>query len=318
MRLMTMNVLAPQYADGASRRAVLAREIQSQDPDVLALQEVTPEDVATLADAGRHVVPHPRWSFDGVGAVLAARRPFGHTVTDPLQVTERTAHTSWCGVVAAELRLPEPFGTILVVHHKPSRPYGYEHEREVQALATARLVDGVTAERPVRHTVLLGDFDATPEAASLRFLQALQLLDGMSICFQDTWPAVHAGEPGPTFSLANPLVRQGDMPEASDRLHPAPVPSPRPHSACLRMPSSPGAAGGRGVRERPLRPGGRPDASRPSSGPVGGAGGAEVTARDAGCAELPNPAVATPSPNRPARWPSRSSPRRSPSRGTCR
>jgi endonuclease/exonuclease/phosphatase family metal-dependent hydrolase len=217
IRLMTMNVLAPQYADGASRRAVLAREIHRQDPDVLALQEVTPEDVAALADAGWLVVPHPRWSSGGVGAVLAARHPFGHTVTDPLQVTERTAHTSWCGVVAAELRLPEPFGTILVVHHKPSWPYGYEHERELQALATARLVDSVTAERPVRHTVLLGDFDATPEAASLRFLQGLQSLDGMSICFQDSWSAVHGGEPGPTFSPANPLVRQGDMPEASDR-----------------------------------------------------------------------------------------------------
>ncbi|MFI7015567.1 endonuclease/exonuclease/phosphatase family protein [Streptomyces sp. NPDC050164] len=87
---MTTNVLAPQYADGASPRAVLAREIQRQDPDVLALQEVTREDVAALVDAGRHVAAHPRWSADGVGAVLAARRPFGHTVTDTLQVTERT------------------------------------------------------------------------------------------------------------------------------------------------------------------------------------------------------------------------------------
>ncbi|MFD6172609.1 endonuclease/exonuclease/phosphatase family protein [Streptomyces coeruleorubidus] len=55
---MTMNVLAPQYADGASRRAVLAREIRHQDPDVLALQEVTQEDVAALVDDGWHVVPH--------------------------------------------------------------------------------------------------------------------------------------------------------------------------------------------------------------------------------------------------------------------
>ncbi|MEU1934458.1 endonuclease/exonuclease/phosphatase family protein [Streptomyces coeruleorubidus] len=214
---MTMNVLAPQYADGASRRAVLAREIRHQEPDVLALQEVTREDMAALVDDGWHVVPHPRWSSDGVGAVLAARRPFGHTVTDTLQVTERTERTSWCGVVAAEVRFPEPLGTVRVVHHKPSWPYDHEYERELQALVTARLVESVAAERPVRHTVLLGDFDATPEAASLRFLQGLQSLDGMSVCFQDAWSAVHAGEPGPTFSPANPLVRRGDMPEASDR-----------------------------------------------------------------------------------------------------
>ncbi|MBR8642248.1 endonuclease/exonuclease/phosphatase family protein [Streptomyces tuirus] len=217
MRLMTMNVLAPQYADGPGRRAVLARELRRREPDVLALQEVTRGDVAALVDAGWHVVPHPRWSSDGVGAVLAARRPFGRTVTDPLEVTRRTANTSWCGVVAAELPLPEPLGTVLVVHHKPSWPYGYERERELQALVAARLVERVVAEHPVRHTVMLGDFDAPPQAASVRFLKGLQSLDGMSVCFEDTWSAVHPGEPGPTFSSGNPLVRQGDMPEVSDR-----------------------------------------------------------------------------------------------------
>ncbi|MEU0069887.1 endonuclease/exonuclease/phosphatase family protein [Streptomyces sp. NPDC006332] len=217
IRLMTMNVLAPRYADGPARRAVLAREVRRLNPDVLALQEVTRADVAALVAEGWHVVPHPRWSATGEGAVLAARRPFGRTVTDPLDVTARTAHTDWCGVVAAELPLPEPLGTILVVHHKPSWPYDYEHERERQALVTARLADRAAAGRPVRHTVLLGDFDASPAAASLRFLQGLQSLDGMSVCFQDAWSTVHPGEPGPTFSPGNPLVRQGDMPEASDR-----------------------------------------------------------------------------------------------------
>ncbi|MEU6179344.1 endonuclease/exonuclease/phosphatase family protein [Streptomyces coeruleorubidus] len=127
MRFVITNVLASQYADGASRRAVLAREIRRQDLDVLALQEVTREDMAALVDDGWHVVPHPRWSSGGVGAVLAARRPFGCTVTDTLQVTERTERTSWCGVVAAELRFPEPLGPVLVVHHKPSWPYDHEY-----------------------------------------------------------------------------------------------------------------------------------------------------------------------------------------------
>ncbi|MFK4064313.1 endonuclease/exonuclease/phosphatase family protein [Streptomyces sp. NPDC029674] len=217
LRLMTMNVLEPRYADGARRRKILARELRRLAPDVLALQEVTRADVAALGDAGWHVVPHPRWSSDGVGAVLAARRPFGRVVSDPLQVTARTARTDWCGVVAAELALPEPFGPVLVVHHKPSWPYDYEHERELQALAAARLVDRVTAGHPARHTVLLGDLDASPHSASLRFLQGLQSLDGVSVCFQDAWSTAQPHEPGPTFSPDNPLVRQGDMPAASDR-----------------------------------------------------------------------------------------------------
>ncbi|MEU2270925.1 endonuclease/exonuclease/phosphatase family protein [Streptomyces olindensis] len=237
LRLMTMNVLAPRYADGPRRRAVLVRELRRRDPDVLALQEVTRADAAALVDAGWQVVPHPRWSADGVGAVLAARRPFGRTWADTLEVTRRTVHTSWCGVVAAELPLPEPLGPVLVVHHKPSWPYGYERERELQALATARLVERAVAERRMRHAVVLGDFDAEPHAASLRFLQGLQSLDGTSVCFQDAWSAVRPGEPGPTFSPGNPLVRQGDMPETSDRRIDYILVRCGPHGPTLRVSS---------------------------------------------------------------------------------
>ncbi|MCV2457810.1 endonuclease/exonuclease/phosphatase family protein [Streptomyces sp. ICN988] len=217
MRLMTMNVLAPSYADGPSRRAVLAEELKRLSPDVLALQEVTREDAEGLERSGWHVLPHPRWSAEGVGAVLAARTVFGRSVSDPLDVTERTAHTDWCGVLAAELLFPEPLGAVLVVHHKPSWPYGWEREREMQALVAARLAESAAAERSLRHTVLLGDFDATPQAASMRFLQGLQSLEGESVCFQDAWSTVHSREDGPTFSCGNPLVRQGDMPEVADR-----------------------------------------------------------------------------------------------------
>ncbi|MFF7656315.1 endonuclease/exonuclease/phosphatase family protein [Streptomyces sp. NPDC007983] len=80
---MTRNVLAPEYADGARRRAALARELERRAPDVLALQEVTRGDVRPLAAEGWHVVPHPRWSADGMGAVLAARTSFHHKPSWP-------------------------------------------------------------------------------------------------------------------------------------------------------------------------------------------------------------------------------------------
>jgi endonuclease/exonuclease/phosphatase family metal-dependent hydrolase len=54
--------------------------------------------------------------------------------------------------------------------------------------------------------VLVGDLDATPEAASVRFWRGLQSLGGMSVCYRDAWGSTHPGEPGRTFTAENPLV----------------------------------------------------------------------------------------------------------------
>ncbi|MEV2253249.1 endonuclease/exonuclease/phosphatase family protein [Streptomyces sp. NPDC050147] len=214
LRVLTMNILEPRYADGPARRRVLADAVAAADPDVLALQEVVAEDARGLAADGWNVLPHPHTSPDGVGALLAARAPLGRVRTDALQVSERTARTPWCGVVAAEAAYDDPLGGVLLVHHKPSWPYGFEAEREAQARAAAMLAEEMLAEgtQRLRHALLLGDLDAGPEAASLRFLRGLQSLDGVSVCYQDAWEAAHPGLPGHTFSPRNPLVRAGDMP----------------------------------------------------------------------------------------------------------
>ncbi|MGH4031144.1 endonuclease/exonuclease/phosphatase family protein [Actinomycetota bacterium Odt1-20B] len=217
LRVLTMNVLEPRLADGPSRRRVLADALAAADPDVLALQEVVQDDVRRLAADGWHVLPHPRTSPDGVGAVLATRVPHGRVRTDPLQVSARTRRTPWCGVAATELSYGDPLGTVVVVHHKPSWPYGFEAEREMQARTAAVLAEEMvdSAGERVRHAVVLGDFDAGPDAASLRFWRGLCSLDGMSVCYQDAWEAAHPddpGHPGLTMSPDNPLVRTGDMP----------------------------------------------------------------------------------------------------------
>ncbi|WP_255953077.1 endonuclease/exonuclease/phosphatase family protein [Streptomyces odontomachi] len=249
LRVLTMNVLAPEYADGAGRRAALARVVRELAPDVLALQEVTHAETAALRAAGWHVVAHPHWSGlppQGVGAVLAARRPFGRVVQDPLRVTERVAAmTPWCGVVVAELPLPEPLGGVLVVHHKPSWPYGFERERELQAVAAARCVADVVRRVPVRHAILLGDFDAPPDAASVRFWRGVQSLEGVSVCYQDAWTSrgardaddAGAARPtaGHTFTPENPLVRRGDMPEEAGRRIDYVMVGCGPHGPTLRV-----------------------------------------------------------------------------------
>lgn len=62
----------------------------------------------------------------------------------------------------------DPLGGVLLVHHKPSWPYGFEAEREAQARAAAVLAEEmITAgNQRLRHAVLLGDLDTGPGAGS--------------------------------------------------------------------------------------------------------------------------------------------------------
>jgi endonuclease/exonuclease/phosphatase family metal-dependent hydrolase len=87
----------------------------------------------------------------------------------------------------------------------------FEHERELQALAAARFLEGLAGDRNV-HVVLAGDFTSDPDAANVRFISGRQSLDGTSVCYRDAWESVHPGEPGETFTPANPLLVDWDWP----------------------------------------------------------------------------------------------------------
>jgi endonuclease/exonuclease/phosphatase family metal-dependent hydrolase len=213
MRVLTYNVLAIGHADGARRSGVVRAELARLRPDVVALQEVTRtadlDQARDLLGPDHLIVDHPG-AEDGVGACLAARWPVGAVHTLDLHVHPDAAGLPWAAAVAAEVA--GPLGPVLVVHHKPNWQLDAEHVREAQAVATARFVGELTADRPDLPVVLLGDFDAGPEAASIRFLTGRQSLAGIAVRYEDAWEAAHPGEPGHTFTPRNPLVTAGDMP----------------------------------------------------------------------------------------------------------
>jgi endonuclease/exonuclease/phosphatase family metal-dependent hydrolase len=215
LRVVTLNVLASGYADWERRRAVIAGGLAELRPDVVALQEVATgpdrDEVADLLGRGYHVARHSRTMSDGTGAALACRWPFGEIHELDLGLTPRALDCPWIGTLVAEVLAPPPLGPLLVVHHKPNWQLDYEREREEQAVAATRFVEDLLAGRE-RHVVLLGDLDAGPDTASIRFLTGRQSLDGLSVCYHDAWESAHPDEAGPTFTAENPLVRDGDMP----------------------------------------------------------------------------------------------------------
>jgi endonuclease/exonuclease/phosphatase family metal-dependent hydrolase len=219
LRVLTLNVLGLEHAEGSARQEVLRTELRRLRPDLVALQEVTRtegyDQVVDLLGPGYAVIDHPDPSPQGVGAALASRWPVRDARRLDLHVTPRAVDLPWAALVVAEALAPAPLGPLLVVHHKPNWQYGREYEREQQALAAARFVEQVVGElghgEQELPVVLLGDFDATPDSASIRFWTGRQSLDGTSVCYQDAWEAVHPGEAGHTFTPDNRLVRDGEM-----------------------------------------------------------------------------------------------------------
>ncbi len=208
LRVVTFNVLGPGNRDWERRLPLIARTLRRLDPDVVALQEVpvrSPEVLRELVGPEAAVRPFMRSAADGTGAVLATRWP--HRLVSELDQRLGPSTLPWASTLLVEV--DTPVGRTLVVHHKPSWQFGAEHEREQQALAAAKLVEHHATGAD--HAVVLGDLDATPDAASVQFLRGRRSLEGVSVCYQDAWETVHLTDPGHTFTHENPLVRAGEV-----------------------------------------------------------------------------------------------------------
>lgn len=220
MRVITQNLWG-RRGDWPARRAVLAAGLRDLRPDLVAFQEaiVTEgyDQVRDLLGPAFHVA-HQRTREPGDGSdveagqglSIASRWPLGEVREADLHVTPRTADFA-CGVLAAEIRAPDPIGPLLFVHYLPSWQLAFEHERELQAVIAARFVEECLAGRDM-HVIMAGDLDADPAAASVRFWTGRQALDGTSVCYRDAWESAHPGEPGHTFTPDNPLVADWDWP----------------------------------------------------------------------------------------------------------
>jgi endonuclease/exonuclease/phosphatase family metal-dependent hydrolase len=198
----------------SDRRVVLADGLRALDPDLAAFQEAIRRDgydqVTDLLGPGYHLAHQTRREADGSGISLASRWPLGQVHEVDLQVTPRTKGFLPVALVA-EIEVPPPIGPLLFINHKPNFQLHLEHERGLQAVATASFVERLVAERG-RHVVVAGDFDATPDSASLRFWRGRQGLGDTSVCYRDAWEHIHGDEPGHTFTPETPLIAEGTWP----------------------------------------------------------------------------------------------------------
>ncbi len=210
-RVAVQNVWG-RYGAWPQRREALRDGLRAADLDLVTFIEPVKtehyDQVEDLLGPGYEVVYQSARAGEVVGSALASRWPLKAVHELDLRVSDRTAE-SLDVTLAAEIDAPDPIGPLLFLAPNPKWEMGYERERELQALVAARFAEEYVSARDA-HVILAGDFDAVPEAASIRFLSGRQSLEGVSVCYRDAWASVHGPEPGHTFTPRNPLVREGE------------------------------------------------------------------------------------------------------------
>ncbi|TDD93404.1 endonuclease/exonuclease/phosphatase family protein [Actinomadura rubrisoli] len=213
MRVLTLNLWG-RRGDWAGRRKMIADGVRELRPDLVAFQEsvrtASYDQAADLLGPDYVVAHQAKREPDGQGISIGSRWPITAATEVDLKVTPRTVAFA-CTSLVAEVRAPDPIGPLLFVNHFPNWQLAYEHERELQAVAAARAIEGRLHDGPM-HVVVAGDFDAAPDAASMRFWTGRQSLHGMSVCYRDAWERIHPDEPGHTYTPENPLMEDGDWP----------------------------------------------------------------------------------------------------------
>jgi endonuclease/exonuclease/phosphatase family metal-dependent hydrolase len=210
LRVLVINVW--NVAGDARRTELLNSEIRRLAPDLVAFEEViqTPERnqlKELLHDTGLHgthqldvMATAPPWVDQYGGSAVATRWP--HRVAEVIDPRLHDAMDVPWATIAVTVPIPNE-GDLLFISASTSWRLEAESARERQAVA---LADLDARHRGPLPTVIAGDFNAVPNAASIRYLTGLQSIGGRSVHYHDAWGVAGDG-PGYTWDIDNPNGR---------------------------------------------------------------------------------------------------------------
>jgi endonuclease/exonuclease/phosphatase family metal-dependent hydrolase len=210
LRVVTFNVWNRQ--GDPKRTGLINRELRKLAPDLVSFQEVvqSPERSQLdelIHDTGLHGTHQadilrsaPPHADRFGGNAVATRWP--HRVEEVLDLRMSDASDiPWCSL-AVTVSLPGA-GELLFIATTTSWRLSAEAARERQTVA---LTDLDARHRRTLPSIIAGDFNATPDAASIRYLRGLQSLSGRSVRYHDAWEVAGEG-PGHTWSVDNPNAK---------------------------------------------------------------------------------------------------------------
>ena len=219
LRVATINVWN-KSGPWLSRLALLRRELERLAPEVVGLQEVlrfrpgnasdapdapltTQNDQLTeIADGLGYQLAYSVASDYGNGLLfgnaLLSRHPI--TLHDSFPLPGSESGETRC-LLYARCQTPHGSLPVFVTHLNWKFHQGSIRQRQVAFIAerVAELAPIGAADLP---PVIMGDFNAQPDADEIRFLTGLCALGGKTVYFADAW--AYAGEgPGYTFDRTN-------------------------------------------------------------------------------------------------------------------
>lgn len=216
LRVLTLNIWN-RNDPWAERLTAIRAGVEEHQPDLIGLQEVLKSRDPSLGPGqenliasglGYETVFGAAWEMGGVdfGNAILSRWPILRSRVFPLP--SAGAEESRCLLFA---EIDAPFGKIpFFVTHLSWRPHE-GHIREAQVRKLTDHIEELFPFDPARSSesfppVLVGDFNAEPEADEIRFLRGHCSLGGKSVHFTDAFAHAGDGSLGATFSRRNPFA----------------------------------------------------------------------------------------------------------------
>ncbi len=210
MRVLSLNIWH-DAGPWEARRAAIRKELERVAPDVIGFQEVL---LGEGVDLAAELVEGLGYETDFVGASDFFGRDgvrFGNAVASRFPIKGRSEEAlpdADDGERRAVLSvdLDTPYGDVSFSSTHLNWKFHHGNVRERQVLA---LCDHVRARRPKGGfpPILVGDFNAGPDSAEIRYVSGLQSLEGRSVYFVDAWDVAGEGSDGISWSNRNDHAR---------------------------------------------------------------------------------------------------------------
>jgi endonuclease/exonuclease/phosphatase family metal-dependent hydrolase len=218
VRVVTLNIWN-QSGPWVQRLSAIRAGLTELAPDIVGLQEVlrpsggeAPDQSRQIAEGlGYHVAYGAAFETGGIAFGNAALSKFPIRRSEVFPLPKMDADESRC-LLFTELETPVGPIPFFVTHLNWRFHEGHVRETQVKAIA-----EHVKALAPIHEfpPIIVGDFNATPEADEIRFMKGLCSLAGKSVYFADTFGIVGRGD-GTTFSRHNPFA--SDLREPDRRI----------------------------------------------------------------------------------------------------